>query len=85
MNVNPTAEPPPFQSGNPSAPLYNDQKFKLGLFGMNTSGGTTMSSADIARRTDALGLEMMLSAIRWNSIAGTSEIKRARTSWCFRG
>lgn len=73
------------------SPLFNDQKFKLGLFGQNTSGGLTMSSAattfrhtwehnlEIARRADDLGLEMLLSAGRWKSIAGTSEFNRA--SW----
>src|SRR5581483_1194257 len=69
--------------------LYNEQRFKLGLFGINTSGGVTMSSAEttfrlawehnaeIARRADALGFEMLLSAGRWKSIAGTSAFKRA--------
>jgi hypothetical protein len=33
MIVNSTAEPLPFQSASPSAPLYNDEKFKLGLSG----------------------------------------------------
>ena len=70
-------------------PLYNEQRFKLGLFGINTSGGVTMSSAEttfrlawehnaeIARRADALGFEMLLSAGRWKSIAGTSDFNRA--------
>jgi alkanesulfonate monooxygenase SsuD/methylene tetrahydromethanopterin reductase-like flavin-dependent oxidoreductase (luciferase family) len=34
-------------------------------------------NVEIARRADALGMEMMLSAMRWKSIAGTSDFNRA--------
>ncbi len=69
----------------PNCPLYNDQKLKLGLFGTNCSNGLTVSHAAttyratwehslaIARRTDAMGFEMLVPIARWRGFGGTTD------------
>jgi dimethylsulfone monooxygenase len=66
-------------------PLFNDQPLKLGLFGMNCSGGLTMTEAPttfdvtwdemtrIARRADALGLEALVPIARWRGFGGKTD------------
>lgn len=63
-------------------PLFNDQKFKLGVFSANCSGGLVMSDAPtnfrvtwdqqlrIARTADRLGLEAMVPVGRWIGFGG---------------
>ncbi|MEU6375418.1 LLM class flavin-dependent oxidoreductase [Streptomyces sp. NPDC046909] len=65
-------------------PLFNDQKFKLGVFSANCSGGLIMSDAptgfrvtwdqqlEIARTADRLGLEAMVPVGRWIGFGGNT-------------
>ena len=62
--------------------MYNDNRFKLGLFGMNCSGGLTMTLAPeyweaswennlkAAQLADDAGLEFILPIGRWRGYGG---------------
>ena len=65
--------------------MFNDQKMKLGLFGINCSDGLIMSHApstyevtwehtkeSIARQADALGFEALVPIARWKGFGGTT-------------
>ena len=66
-------------------PLYNDQKLKLGVFGINCSYGVNISHApttykvtwehtsEIVRRADAMGFELALPVARWRGFGGTTD------------
>ena len=66
-------------------PLYNDQKLKLGVFGVNCSYGVNISHApttykvtwehtsEIVRRADAMGFELALPVARWRGFGGTTD------------
>src|SRR3954467_6622207 len=66
-------------------PLYNDQKLKLGVFGVNVSYGVNISHApttykvtwehtcEIVRRADAMGFELALPVARWRGFGGTTD------------
>src|SRR5829696_6580570 len=66
-------------------PLYNDQKLKLGVFGINCSYGVNISHAPttykvtwehtlkIIRRADAMGFELALPVARWRGFGGTTD------------
>ena len=66
-------------------PVYNDNKMKLGIFGTNVSYGATITQAEttfeptyahnveIAKRADALGLEMLIPVGRWKSFGGATD------------
>ena len=66
-------------------PLYNDQKLKLGVFGINCSYGLNISHApttykvtwehtsEIVRRADAMGFELALPVARWRGFGGTTD------------
>ena len=68
-------------SVNPPA-LYNDQRLKLGLFGLNCGGGLTMTDPAINHRlswesnlkpvqiADRLGMEIVVPVARWRGFAG---------------
>lgn len=68
-----------------NCPLYNDQKLKLGLFGINCSNGLTVSHAPttyeatwphtlaIAQRAEAIGFEMLVPIARWRGFGGTTD------------
>ncbi len=65
--------------------LYNDQKLKLGVFGINCSYGLNISHApttykvtwdhtcEIVRRADAMGFELALPVARWRGFGGTTD------------
>ncbi len=66
-------------------PLYNDQKLKLGVFGINCSYGLNISHAptsykvtwehtrEIVTRADAMGFELALPVARWRGFGGTTD------------
>ena len=66
-------------------PLYNDQKLKLGVFGINCSYGVNISHApttykvtwehtsEIVKRADAMGFELALPVARWRGFGGTTD------------
>ena len=66
-------------------PLYNDQKLKLGVFGINCSYGLNISHApttykvtwehtsEIVKRADAMGFELALPVARWRGFGGTTD------------
>jgi alkanesulfonate monooxygenase SsuD/methylene tetrahydromethanopterin reductase-like flavin-dependent oxidoreductase (luciferase family) len=63
-------------------PLFNDNRFKLGTFGMNVSNGCAISSADgvfettwpnvlrLARMADRAGFEALVPVARWRGFGG---------------
>lgn len=65
--------------------VFNDQPLKLGLFGTNVSYGCTISHAEtrfrptyehnveIARKADALGMEMLVPVGRWRGFGGSTD------------
>jgi alkanesulfonate monooxygenase SsuD/methylene tetrahydromethanopterin reductase-like flavin-dependent oxidoreductase (luciferase family) len=65
-----------------TVPLYNTQKLKLGLFGLNCSGGLTMTdpetnhkltwqnTLDIAQLADRIGMEVLVPVARWRGFGG---------------
>jgi alkanesulfonate monooxygenase SsuD/methylene tetrahydromethanopterin reductase-like flavin-dependent oxidoreductase (luciferase family) len=65
--------------------MYGSNKFKLGLFGMNCSGGLTMTMAPerwdasfennltAARLADEAGLEFLLPVGRWHGYGGATD------------
>ena len=65
--------------------LYNSNKFKLGLFALNCSGGLTMTKAperwdaswdnnvEAARLADEAGLEFLLPVGRWHGYRGETD------------
>ena len=69
--------------------MYNDNKFKLGLFGMNCSGGLTMTLAPeywdaswnnnlkAAQLADEAGLEFILPIGRWHGYGGVTDTASA--------
>lgn len=66
-------------------PLYNRNRMKLGLFGMNVSNGGVPTTAPtshrpsfehnlaIARQAEALGFEFLIPFGRWKSFGGATE------------
>jgi FMNH2-dependent dimethyl sulfone monooxygenase len=68
-----------------STRMYNHNKFKLGLFGPNCSGGLTMTKAPerweaswennvaAARMADEIGLEFVLPIARWHGYQGETD------------
>lgn len=66
----------------PTNPLFNDQKLKLGVFGMNCSNGLLISKApttfemtweqtlDIVTKADRMGFEIALPLGRWRGFGG---------------
>ncbi|MDA0653697.1 MAG: LLM class flavin-dependent oxidoreductase, partial [Proteobacteria bacterium] len=65
--------------------MYGPNKFKLGLFGLNCSGGLTMTKApeywdasfdnnlQAARLADEAGLEFLLPIGRWHGYGGETD------------
>src|SRR6516165_10914431 len=65
--------------------IYNKNKFKLGLFGMNCSGGLSLTKAPerwdaswdnnvkAAKLADEAGLEFLLPIGRWHGYQGESD------------
>ena len=80
----PDAETKPAQDRRETNALLNDQPMKLGLFGINCSGGLIMSHApssfeitwehqkSIARQADALGFEALVPVARWKGFGGST-------------
>lgn len=66
-------------------PLFNEQPLKLGLFGINCSGGLTMTEAPttyevtwehttaIAQRADRMGFEALVPIARWKGFGGSTD------------
>ncbi|MEM7542348.1 MAG: LLM class flavin-dependent oxidoreductase [Pseudomonadota bacterium] len=66
-------------------PLYNDNKMKIGVFGINVDGGGTMSSlpssfeptfdhnVEIALNSEKYGFEFLIPFGRWKSFGGDIE------------
>ncbi len=66
-------------------PVYNDNRLKLGIFGMNCSNGCTITHAatnfeptyqhnvEIAKLADQLGFEMLVPVGRWKHFGGTTK------------
>jgi alkanesulfonate monooxygenase SsuD/methylene tetrahydromethanopterin reductase-like flavin-dependent oxidoreductase (luciferase family) len=66
-------------------PVYNGNRLKLGIFGMNCSNGCTITHAEtsfvptyehnvrIARLADELGFEMLVPVGRWKHFGGTTQ------------
>jgi FMNH2-dependent dimethyl sulfone monooxygenase len=69
--------------------MFNDNKFKIGLFGMNCSGGLTMTLApeywdaswknnlQAAKLADEAGLEFILPIGRWHGYGGITDTASA--------
>src|SRR5437763_14507548 len=65
--------------------IYNNNAFKLGLFGMNCSGGLSLTKAperwdaswdnnvEAARLADQAGLEFLLPIARWHGYKGATD------------
>ena len=65
-------------------PVFNDNKLKLGIFGMNCSNGCTITHAPtsfeptyqhnvkIARLADRIGLELLVPVGRWKHFGGST-------------
>ena len=65
-------------------PLFNDNKLKLGLFGVNVSNGCAITTVEdrhtvswptnlaIAQRADKYGYEAMVPVARWRGFGGES-------------
>ena len=65
-------------------PLYNNNKLKLGIIGMNCSHGSTITTADntwkmtwpetveVAKMADKSGFEVLLPVARWKGYGGTT-------------
>jgi alkanesulfonate monooxygenase SsuD/methylene tetrahydromethanopterin reductase-like flavin-dependent oxidoreductase (luciferase family) len=65
-------------------PLFDDQPLKLGLFGINCSGGLTMTEApttyevtwehttEIAQQADRMGFEALVPIARWKGFGGST-------------
>ena len=65
-------------------PLFNDNKLKLGLFGVNVSNGCAITTAEdrhtvswptnlaIAQTADKYGYEAMVPVARWRGFGGES-------------
>src|SRR3954447_26644945 len=65
--------------------MHGGNRFKLGLFGMNCSGGLTMTKASerwaaswennlrAAQLSDAMGLEFLLPIARWHGYGGETD------------
>ncbi|OZI72362.1 LLM class flavin-dependent oxidoreductase [Bordetella genomosp. 12] len=72
-------------SGRRPHPLMNDQKLKLGVFGMNCSNGLLISNAPtsfemtweqtlaIVTKADRMGFEIALPLGRWRGFGGTTD------------
>jgi alkanesulfonate monooxygenase SsuD/methylene tetrahydromethanopterin reductase-like flavin-dependent oxidoreductase (luciferase family) len=70
--------------GRSSNPLFNGNKLKLGLFGMNVSGGCTMTtderalqltwpnSVAICQAADRVGFEALVPPARWRGFGGVT-------------
>jgi alkanesulfonate monooxygenase SsuD/methylene tetrahydromethanopterin reductase-like flavin-dependent oxidoreductase (luciferase family) len=68
-----------------NVPVYNDNKMKLGVFGQNVSHGCTITlaettfeptyehSAEIAKKADALGFELLVPVGRWRGFGGPTD------------
>ncbi|CAN0431838.1 unnamed protein product, partial [Phaeothamnion confervicola] len=68
-----------------NVPVFNDNKLKLGIFGMNCSNGCTITHAPtsfeptyqhnvkIARLADQLGLELLVPVGRWKHFGGSTQ------------
>jgi FMNH2-dependent dimethyl sulfone monooxygenase len=66
-------------------PVYNENRLKLGIFGMNCSNGCTITHAEtsfvptyehnvkIAKLADELGFEMLVPVGRWKHFGGTTQ------------
>jgi len=66
-------------------PVYNGNRLKLGIFGMNCSNGCTITHAEtsfvptyehnvkIAKLADELGFEMLVPVGRWKHFGGTTQ------------
>jgi dimethylsulfone monooxygenase len=66
-------------------PVYNENRLKLGIFGMNCSNGCTITHAattfeptyehnvQIAQLADALGFELLVPVGRWKHFGGTTQ------------
>jgi alkanesulfonate monooxygenase SsuD/methylene tetrahydromethanopterin reductase-like flavin-dependent oxidoreductase (luciferase family) len=66
-------------------PVFNDNKLKLGIFGMNCSNGCTITHAPtsfeptyqhnvkIAKLADQIGLELLVPVGRWKHFGGTTQ------------
>jgi len=80
----PAAETTPVQDRRQTNPLLNDQPMKLGLFGINCSGGLIMSHVptsfeiswahqkSIAKQADELGFEALVPVARWKGFGGST-------------
>ena len=68
-----------------NVPMFNDNRFKLGVFGHNCSNGCTITHAEttfeptyehsvsIAKLADDLGFEFLLPVGRWRHFGGTTQ------------
>lgn len=72
------------RAGHPHNPLFGDNKLKLGLFGVNVSGGCAITTVpdrhqvtwprmvDIATTADRHGYEALVPVARWRGFGGES-------------
>lgn len=68
-----------------NVPVFNDNKLKLGIFGMNCSNGCTITHAPtsfeptyqhnvkIAKLADQMGLELLVPVGRWKHFGGSTQ------------
>jgi len=71
-------------AGTSVHPMYNDNPFKVGVFGLNLRGGLSMTTAegvidgrwatqtDLVRAADKAGYEFVLPVARWRGMTGPS-------------
>jgi FMNH2-dependent dimethyl sulfone monooxygenase len=78
------SSPPPSARRNETNPLFGDNKLKLGLFGVNVSGGCTITTAEerfratwpetlaIGQAADRYGYEALVPVARWKGFGGAT-------------
>jgi len=76
-----------FSDRNSSNALFNDNKFKLGIFGLNCDSGATMTTAEerlklswpatqaIAVAADRAGYELLVPISRWLGLGGPTNFE----------
>ena len=72
----------------PPPPLFNDNKMKIGIIGMNCSHGSTITTAEnawemnwpdtrqVSVMADQAGFEVLLPVARWKGYGGPTNFNR---------
>ena len=77
------------ETGRATNPIFNENRLKLGVFALNVSGGTAMTSVperfepewsairDIVTRADQAGFEAVAPIARWKGFGGSTDFNGA--------